>query len=168
MKILAVMVATVLLAQGAAAGVEVGAVPPPGLGTDQHGDRVDLSKMPGKVVVVTFWATWCPPCLKELPVLEAIHSSVGEDRLEVIAVNVEDRRTYRAARRSLRDYEMTLVNDHRGILKRRYGVDGLPHMVIVGSDGRVSSIRLGYSEEQVIEVIEELNELLRAQEIQGL
>ena len=163
MKTLAVIVAAVLLAQGAAAAVEVGDIPPPHLGTDQDGDSVDLAKMSGKVVVVTFWATWCPPCLKELPILETIHNTVSEDRLEVIAVNVEDRRTYRKARRSLKDYRMKLVSDHRGVVKRKYGVKGLPHMVIVGSDGRVSSIRLGYSEEQAIEVIEELNDLLRAQ-----
>ena len=61
MKTLAVIVAAVLLAQGAAAAVQVGDIPPPHLGTDQDGDSVDLAKMSGKVVVVTFWATWCPP-----------------------------------------------------------------------------------------------------------
>lgn len=165
-----VILAAVLLVQGAAADVEVGDIPHPRLGRDQNGDRVDLREMSGKVVVVTFWATWCPPCLKELPILEKIHNSVSEDRLEVIAVNIEDRRTYRTARRSLRDYQMRLVNDHRGILKRIYGVEGLPYMVIVGSDGRVFSIRIGYSTEQAVEVIDELNDLLRVQgtpEFQG-
>ena len=162
-KTLAVIVAAVLLAQGAAAGVEVGDIPPPRLGTDRNGDRVDVAKMSGKVVVVTFWATWCPPCRKELPILEAIHNSVGEDRLEVIAVNIEDRRTYRGARRRLKDYRMTLVNDHRGFLQRQYGVESLPHMVIVGNDGRVASVKHGYNEEMVVPIIDELNDLLRAQ-----
>ena len=166
-KTLAVTVAAVVLAQGAAAGPEVGDIPPPRLGTDRNGDRVDLAKMSGKVVVVTFWATWCPPCRKELPVLEAIHNSVGEDRLEVIAVNIEDRRTYRGARRRLADYRMTLVNDQRGLLQRQYGVDGLPHMVIVGNDGRVASVKRGYNEEMVYAVVDQLNDLLRAQEREG-
>ena len=167
MKTLAVIVAAILLAQGAAAGVQVGDIPPPRLGTDRDGDRVDLANMSGKVVVVTFWATWCPPCRKELPVLEGIHNSVGEDRLEVIAVNIEDRRTYRGARRRLTDYRMTLVNDQRGILQRQYGVEGLPHMVIVGSDGRVASVKRGYTEEMVYEVVDQLNDLLRAQQREG-
>lgn len=164
-KLFAVLVAALLLVQTAAAGVEVGDIPPSRLGTDQHGEGVRLAQMSGKVVVVTFWATWCPPCLEELPVLEAIHNSVGEDKLEVIAVNVEDRDIYRAARRVLKDYRMTLVNDHRGVIKRKFGVKGLPHMVIVGSDGRVSSVRTGYSEEQVVEVVDELNDLLRTQQM---
>ncbi len=163
MKTLAAIVAAVLLVQGAAAGVQVGDIPPARLGTDRNGDRVDLANMSGKVVVVTFWATWCPPCRKELPVLEAIHNSVGEDRLEVIAVNIEDRRTYRGARQRLKDYRMTLVNDQRGFLQRQYGVEGLPHMVIVGSDGRVVSVKRGYNEKMVPAIVDELNDLLRAQ-----
>ncbi|MDE0056040.1 MAG: TlpA disulfide reductase family protein, partial [Gammaproteobacteria bacterium] len=69
--------------------MQVGDIPPPRLGTDRNGDRINLEEMSGKIVVISFWATWCPPCLKELPVLEAIHNSIGEDRLEVIAVNTE-------------------------------------------------------------------------------
>ena len=162
-KTLAVIAAAVLLAQGVAAAVQVGDIPPPRLGTDRNGDRVDLAQMSGKIVVVTFWATWCPPCLKELPVLEAIHNSVGEDRLEVIAVNTEDRRTYRGALRRLKDYRMTLVHDQRGILQRQYGVDGLPHMVIVGIKGIVVSVKRGYNVDMVVPIVEELNSLLRAQ-----
>ena len=162
-KTLAIIAAAVLVAQGVAAGVQVGDIPPPRLGTDRDGDRVDLAQMSGKIVVVTFWATWCPPCRKELPVLEAIHNSVGEDRLEVIAVNTEDRRTYRGALRRLKNYRMTLVHDRRGIIQRQYGVEGLPHMVIVGIRGKVVSIKQGYNEDMVIPIVDELNSLLRAQ-----
>ena len=162
-KTLAVIAAAVLLAQGVAAAVQVGDIPPPRLGTDRNGDRVDLAQMSGKIVVVTFWATWCPPCRKELPVLEAIHNSVGEDRLEVIAVNTEDRRTYRGALRRLKDYRMTLVHDQRGFLQRQYGVESLPHMVIVGIKGIVVSVKRGYNVDMVVPIVEELNSLLRAQ-----
>lgn len=162
-KVLGVIAMAVLLSQGAAADVQVGDVPPPRLGTDRNGDRINLEEMSGKIVVISFWATWCPPCLKELPVLEAIHNSIGEDRLEVIAVNTEDSRTYRGALRRLKDYKMTLVHDRRGLLKRQYGVDGLPHMVIVGIKGIVVSVKRGYNEDMVVPIVEELNSLLRAQ-----
>ncbi len=162
-KTLAVLAAVVLVAQGVAAAVQAGDVPPPRLGSDRNGDRVSLEEMADKIVVISFWATWCPPCRKELPVLEAIHNSVGEDRLEVIAVNTEDSRTYRGALRRLKDYRMTLVHDRRGILQRQYGVEGLPHMVIVGIRGKVVSVKRGYNEDMVIPIVDELNSLLRAQ-----
>lgn len=162
-KTLAVIVSAFTLAMSAVADVQVGDIPPPRLGTDRNGDRINLEEMSGKIVVISFWATWCAPCRKELPVLEAIHNSIGEDRLEVIAVNTEDSRTYRGALRRLKDYRMTLVHDRRGILQRRYGVDGLPHMVIVGIKGVVVSVKRGYSVDMVVPIVEELNSLLRAQ-----
>ena len=162
-KTLAIIVSAVILASGAVADEQVGDVPPPRLGTDRNGDRINLEEMSGKIVVISFWATWCPPCRKELPVLEAIHNSIGEDLLEVIAVNTEDSRTYRGALRRLKDYKMTLVHDRRGLLQRQYGVDGLPHMVIVGIKGIVVSVKSGYNEDMVIPIVDELNSLLRAQ-----
>lgn len=162
-KTIAAIVSAVILAPGAVAEVKPGDIPPPRLGTDRNGDRVNLEEMSGKIVVISFWATWCAPCRKELPVLEAIHNSIGEDRLEVIAVNTEDRRTYRGALRRLKDYKMTLVHDPRGILQRQYGVDGLPHMVIVGIKGVVVSVKRGYSVDMVVPIVDELNSLLRAQ-----
>ena len=162
-KTLAVIVSAAILAPGAIADVQVGEIPPPDLGRDRNGDRINLEEMSGKIVVISFWATWCPPCRKELPVLEAIHNSIGEDRLEVIAVNTENSRTYRGALRRLKDYKMTLVHDRRGILQRQYGVDGLPHMVIVGIKGVVVSVKRGYSVDMVVPIVDELNSLLRAQ-----
>ena len=162
-KTLAVIVSAAIVASSAVADVQVGDIPPPRLGTDRNGDRINLEEMSGKIVVISFWATWCPPCRKELPVLEAIHNSIGEDRLEVIAVNTEDSRTYRGALRRLKDYKMTLVHDRRGILQRQYGVDGLPHMVILGIKGVVVSVKRGYSVDMVVPIVDELNSLLRAQ-----
>ena len=167
MKRLTVILAAAFLAQGVAAELQVGDIPPARLGTDRNGDHVDLAKMSGKVVVVSFWATWCPPCLKELPVLEAIHNSVGEERLEVIGINTEDQRTFRGASRRLQDYRMTLVHDRRGLLERQYGVEALPHMVIVGSDGRIAAIRRGYNEKMVYDIVDQLNDLLREQETEA-
>src|SRR3546814_3550694 len=74
-----------------------GDIPPDVLGNDRDGNPVTVSQYRGKVVIVTFWASWCGPCRRELPVLGKVQSIVGRDHLEVIAVNFkEDRRDFNA------------------------------------------------------------------------
>lgn len=115
------------------------------------------------MVIVTFWATWCPYCLKELPVLENIQNLAGKDRIEVIAVNwKEDRNTYRAIKRRLKDLTLTLTSDATGRIGEAYGVQSIPHMLMIGKDGRVDSVRRGYTEDDLDEIAADLNRLLKA------
>ncbi|MCE2459459.1 MAG: TlpA family protein disulfide reductase [Pseudomonadales bacterium] len=152
-----------VLASAAHAVPEVGDLPPSYLGKDQKGNKVDLEDLRGKVVIVTFWATWCPPCRKELPVLETIQQHAGRDRVQVVAVNIEKAMVYRPMKRRLKDYKMTLTNDHNGRIKKRFGVNGIPHMVMIKKDGTVAAIKRGYSEAMVPAVIDEVNALMRAE-----
>lgn len=73
-------VIAILLSFSLKAEIMVGEIPPSYLGKNRSGIEVQLSEMKGKVVVATFWATWCPPCLKEIPILEGIQRQVGKDR----------------------------------------------------------------------------------------
>ncbi|TAH46689.1 MAG: TlpA family protein disulfide reductase, partial [Gammaproteobacteria bacterium] len=80
----------VLLTGAAQAAPKVGEVPPTYVGVDAEGNAVDLFGFKGKVVVVTFWASWCGYCLKEIPVLENVQRQAGDGRIRVIAVNIDD------------------------------------------------------------------------------
>jgi len=145
------------------AGPEVGSTPPSLMGKDQFGQKIRLKELQGKVVIVTFWATWCPPCRKEMPVLETLQQRAGSDRLHVIGVNIEGRRTFAMMKRRLKDYRMSLIHDHSGRLRKQFGVTGIPHMLMIKKDGTVASIKRGYSEAMVPKVIDEVNALMRAE-----
>jgi len=150
-------------AHAAAPKIDAGDMPPDVFGKDESGQPISLETHRGKVVIVTFWATWCPYCLKELPVLENIQDLAGKDRIEVIAVNwKEDRETYRAIRRRLKDLTLTLTSDISGRIGDAYGVTSIPHMLMIGKDGRVDSVRRGYSEEDLDDIAADLNRLLTA------
>lgn len=137
-----------------------GDIPPDIFGKDESGQPISLESHRGKVVIVTFWATWCPYCLKELPILENIQNLVGKDRIEVIAVNwKEDRDTYRVVKRRLKGLTLTLTSDP-GRIGEAYGVNSIPHMLMIGKDGRVDSVRRGYSEEDLEDIAADLNRLL--------
>ena len=152
-----------LLATTALAAPEVGDVPHSFLGKDRENQKVRLKDLQGKVVIVTFWASWCPPCRKELPVLETIQQKAGTERIQVIAINIEQARAYRPMKRRLKDYTMKLINDHSGITAKRFGVKGIPHMVMIKKDGTISAIKRGYTEEMVPAMIEEVNALMRSE-----
>ena len=87
--------------------------------------------------------------------------AVGHDALEVIAVNFkEPREDYRAVIRANRDLELTYVHDMHGRVSDQYGVNSLPHMFILGHDGKVAYTHRGYSEESLPGIVEEILSLL--------
>lgn len=136
-----------------------GDTPPQLLGTTIDGDEIDAGKFAGKVLVVTFWASWCGPCKKELPILEGIQRA-GKDSVKVVAVNVEDRVQFRKVAKALSTLTLQITHDDRKQSSDAYGVNGIPHLVLIGRDGKVISVHRGYSEESVDSIIAEINAAL--------
>jgi len=147
------------------ANINVGDVPPSYLGKSREGNQIELSEMTGKVVVATFWATWCPPCMKEMPFLDKVQKQIGKDKLEIVGINFkQDKKLFRKFTSDLKDVDLTLTFDHKGKVSDRYGVNAVPHMLIIGKDGRVAHIHQGYSEASLPTIIKELNALLAEKE----
>lgn len=137
--------------------------PPPDtqLGVTTAGKSVKPSDFPGRVVVVTFWASWCGPCRKELPILENLQE-LGKGQIQVIAVNIEESVAFRRASQILRSQQMLLANDRNGVSQRAYKVKSIPHMVLIGRDGHILDIHSGYAEGAIPSIVNEINEALAA------
>lgn len=139
----------------------VGDTPPALLGEDRDGHRVDLGDHRGKVVIVTFWASWCGFCLKELPALNALQAEVGEQWLKVIAVNVKDDTSdYRAMTRQMRDYVLVLTRDRNGEIADGYGVKSYPNLWMIDTQGKVASHHVGYGEDSLAQIVGQIKRLL--------
>ena len=142
----------------------VGSIPENELGKDVKGNKVRISDYHGKVVIVSFWASWCGPCKKELPVLAGVVKRVGPDHLQVIAINYRDEyEPFKYVVNVLKDYPITILRDANSKTAKKYGVLGIPRMIIVGRDGKVAADHTGYGEGTIPELVEQLNALLAQQ-----
>jgi thiol-disulfide isomerase/thioredoxin len=138
--------------------------PPDQLGHDRHGDEVRVSNFHGKVVIVSFWASWCRYCLKEMPMLAAIQKKVGPEQLQVIGINHnDDLNTFNKIRNRWAGLDVILTyepgDNH---ISKPYGVDFLPYMVMIGRDGHIAHIHVGYGEDELDDILAELQDLLNA------
>lgn len=99
------------------------------------GEQVRLSDFRGKVVLLNFWATWCGPCIAELPSLEKLYAKLSDKGFVVVAVGVDDqlenldnfRRTY--------GLSFPIVADSEGVTKGLYKTTGVPESFFIARDG---------------------------------
>lgn len=143
--------------------VNVGDVPPSLVGRTMDGKEVELSEMRGKVVVVTFWATWCAPCMAELPILHGLQQQVSPERLQIVAINFgQTTKEIAFTKDQLDSTNILFTHDRKKQSAKEYGIRGIPHMVIVDHTGKVAHIHVGYGEDTQDRLVDELNALLRA------
>jgi len=100
------------------------------------GEKVKLSELQGKVVMLDFWASWCPPCRAELPAVAKIYSKYRDRGLVVYGVNDEGRTI---ARKYLEKAGLTLptLDDSSEKAHRMYRVSAIPTVYLIGADGKV-------------------------------
>jgi len=130
---------------------------------DLDGKLHDLGDLKGKVVLVNFWATWCPPCRREMPSLERLRSRLGDKGLAIIAVDVgEDADTVFSFTGQLDpapSFPMLLDRDSTAM--QRWKVRGLPTTYVVNADGRVIYRAVGGREFDHDAIVQQLEPLLR-------
>ncbi len=112
------------------------------------GDKVKLSDHKGKVVVMSFWATWCGPCKQELPTLQALADKHGKDGLVVLAINTDDPKTVADVRRFVSDKKLTIpvpLDAESAVLDKLNPKHALPFTVVLDRQGRRAYEHTGFS-----------------------
>ena len=109
------------------------------------GEQVSLSGLRGKVVLINFWATWCPPCKTEMPAIQAAYQAYRDQGLVVLAVNTTDQDEADAARQFAQSAGLTfpLLADVNGDAFRRYQVQALPTSFFVDRQGKIAEVVVG-------------------------
>jgi thiol-disulfide isomerase/thioredoxin len=114
-----------------------------------RGGRVRLADLRGRPVVLNFWASWCPPCLAEMPEFQRVHRRLG-DRVAFLGVNQRDQA--QAAEELARSTGVTypLAVDTAGRSFDAFGGLGMPTTVLIGADGTVADIFAGQLDEPLL------------------
>jgi len=118
------------------------------------GKEVKISDYKGKVVLVNFWASWCPPCKEEMPILEKVYQKYNDKNFLILAVNMD---TSEGAMKEFLEknrysFPMVRIKGEAGL-----NIPGLPTSYLVDKDGSVKKIRLGIYRE----LEEDLSKLLQ-------
>ena len=112
---------------------------------DMDGEPYALQDFRGKVVLINFWATWCPPCRKEMPALEALYKKLGDESFTVLAVNQwEDPDHVFAYTGELNVFPtFQILFDPESAISEKYSVKGLPTSFLIDKKGRLAYRAVG-------------------------
>lgn len=102
------------------------------------GDKVRLAELRGKIVLVNFWASWCPPCREEVPSLFSLNAAMAGKNFRLLAVAIDE-----GGRGSIENFfrktgvSLPALFDPGGLVGKRYGITGVPETFIIDKQGKI-------------------------------
>ncbi|QPK63972.1 TlpA family protein disulfide reductase [Methylomonas sp. LL1] len=123
-------------------------------------DTLNFDNYKGKVILVDFWATWCPPCKKSMPFLNALRNQHLKEGFEIVAINVDE--NSEDARQFLQSYpvDYKIAFDASGNCPGVFDVKAMPSSYLIDRTGKVRLIHLGYRDEDQSAISERVTALL--------
>ena len=110
-------------------------------GLTDFGQPIDWDSYRGKVVLIDFWATWCGPCLAEIPNIKKIHREIDRELFDVVAINLDSEDG--ALADFLKDNPLpwtNVIGEDAEKIADSYGIATYPTMMVVGADGKILAV----------------------------
>ena len=125
-------------------------------------EQLNLSDLKGKIVIVDFWATWCPPCRKSIPDLIDLKNEFGEDQLEIVGISIDEitRNTKAKVVPFIKEFGINfpIVYGDYNVVSAYGGVNSVPTSFVIDKEGKVVSRYVGLYPKSAY--IEDINKIL--------
>jgi peroxiredoxin len=130
--------------------------------TDLNGKIVALSDYRGKIIVVNIWATWCLPCVEEMPSMEKLYQKFKTENFEILAVSIDEAGSDVVAP-FMKKHKLTFpaLLDPEGSIKTLYGVTGIPETFIIDQSGMLLGKIIGPRDWASAEVFRFIRKLIQ-------
>ena len=128
-----------------------------------NGENVSLSSYKGKVVLLNFWATWCPPCRDEMPSMETLYQRFKDEGLEMLAVNLRENSSTVQQFIQSNKYTFPVMLDSAGRIGGIYGVRAIPTTYIIDREGKIAGQLVGSIHWDTPQVIAAFDALLKSE-----
>jgi len=110
---------------------------------DLEGKKASLSDYKGNPLIINFWATWCIPCIKEMPDLQKLYKERKKDGLELLMINAKESKSVVKKYIEKGGYSFRVLLDENGNVLRKYQVFGLPSTFFIDENGIVQYFYMG-------------------------
>ncbi|MBF0541608.1 MAG: TlpA family protein disulfide reductase [Nitrospirae bacterium] len=127
---------------------------------DLNGNKIQLNQYTGKVVLLHFWATWCPACASEIPALNALREKFKGNDLVILAIAEDSQRLVEPFAKKL-DMKYPIIIDQYGSMMRSYHVKALPYTFLINKKGNISCIAIGARDWTLSTIDSYLDDLLK-------
>ena len=124
-----------------------------------EGSKVNLKDFRGKVVMLNFWATWCPPCRREMPSMEKLYSRIDRNKIDIAAVNIQEKKETVSDFVSQNNYTFPVLIDEEGKAASIYQIRSIPTTFIVDKAGYIRAQFIGTREWNEKDIISIFNRL---------
>jgi cytochrome c biogenesis protein CcmG, thiol:disulfide interchange protein DsbE len=131
-------------------------------GRTLDGETISLADLQGQVVVLNVWATWCGPCVREMPALERLHRAYEGRGVRVVGASIDRGGAASAIRRFLdtHDITFTILHDPDQIVTRQFRTLGVPETFLIGRDGKIAHRWFGEFDPMAPEAVEQVERVL--------
>lgn len=141
--------------------VEIGDLAPNFTLKSTQGENLNLVEQRGQIIVINFWASWCGPCRKEMPILQTFYNKYNSLGMSVWGINVEQEN--QAGRDFLADLKLSfpIFFDNRNTVAADYQVEAMPTTIIVDRNGKIRYAFKGYKDGYEQKYAKAIKQLIR-------